>query len=93
MPGSQIAVVVVWLAYIAGALSSGISMGTGPPWHANGGEPFPPPNIALILLSFGFVACRGIPLEARNSLRAYLGNPFSRLGMGRGYLGGHDCSA
>jgi hypothetical protein len=55
MPGSQIAVIVVWLAYIAGALSNGISMGTEPPWPADGGEPFPPPNIALILLSFGFV--------------------------------------
>jgi hypothetical protein len=55
MPGSQIAVVVVWLAYIAGALLNGISMGTEPPWTAGGGEPFPSPNIALILFSFFFV--------------------------------------
>ena len=44
-------------------------------------------------LRFCSVVCRGIFLEARNSSRAYLGNSISRLGMGRGYLGGHDCSA
>jgi hypothetical protein len=56
MPASQIAVVVVWLAYVAGAVSSGISMGTDSPWPADGGEPFPLPNMALIQLSFIFVA-------------------------------------
>jgi hypothetical protein len=59
MSGSQIAVVVVWLAFIASALSSGLSMGTAPPLRANGGLPFPPPNVALIILTFGFVASSG----------------------------------
>jgi UDP-N-acetylglucosamine:LPS N-acetylglucosamine transferase len=65
MSGGQIAVVGVWLAFIATALSSGLSMGTASPLRPDGGEPFPPPNIALILLSFGFVASSGVFLLRR----------------------------
>src|SRR5436305_2035920 len=70
MSGSQIAVAVVWLAFIASALSSGLSIGAGTPTlRATTGEAFPPPNVALIILSFGFIASSGGVFLVRRVIR------------------------
>jgi hypothetical protein len=62
MSSSQIVVAAVWLACIANALYSGLSMGTATrTLQTDTGEPFPPLNVALIILSFGFIAsCAGV---------------------------------
>src|SRR5437588_529442 len=70
MSGSQIVVAAVWLAFIGGALSSGLSIGTGTPeLRSTTGEAFPPPNVALIILSFGFIASSGGVFLVRRVIR------------------------
>src|SRR5437868_10750309 len=69
MSGSQIAVAVVWFWFIAGALSSGLSMGTATMLRTSTGEPFPPLNVALVIWSFGFVASSGGVFLARRIIR------------------------
>jgi hypothetical protein len=70
MSGSQIAVAAVWLAFIASALYSGLSMGAATrTLQTNTGEPFPPPNVALIILSFGFIASSVGVFLARRVIR------------------------
>ncbi len=51
----DIAVAVVWITFLAGALSSGLKMGhaIGPPGSR---APFPPANVAIFLLLFFFIA-------------------------------------
>jgi hypothetical protein len=55
MKMGDIAVAVVWIFFLAGALSSGLKMGhaIGPPGSR---APFPPVNTAIFLLLFFFIA-------------------------------------
>src|SRR5262249_12317883 len=44
-------------------------MGTAPTLRTNVGGSFPPPNVALIILSFGFIASSGGVFLARRAIR------------------------
>ena len=72
---------LVWIIFLAGAVSSGLKMGHANVTHLSGtGVPFPPPKAAIFLVIFFFVTCSTVPfLLRRRQFQTWTGRLIDRI--------------